>query len=142
MVHPRSGPNLRITELSLWLARSRQNFPLVAGGTRRDWTSFLGQATAGAGMTGKNVNRKEGQTKIQPNPALSRDIAGETYSGGKHFRDTPAGPSDLECNPGIGSSPGTFSSGESGLNKLDECAATSRRARSDFHLVRYNRRHR
>jgi hypothetical protein len=71
-------------------------------------------------MAGRDVNRKEGQSKIQPNPAPSRGTAAETYSGGKHFSDTPAGPSDLERNPGIGSSPGTFSSGESGIDELDE----------------------
>jgi hypothetical protein len=71
-------------------------------------------------MAGKDVNRKEGQTEIQPNPAPSRDTTGGTYFGGKHFRNTPAGPGDLDRNPGIGSSPGTFSSGESGIDELDE----------------------
>jgi len=70
-------------------------------------------------MAGKDVNRKEGQTEIQPNPAPSRAAGGGTYSGGKHFRDTPAGPDDLKRNPGIGSSPGTFSSGESGVDERD-----------------------
>ena len=96
------------------------------------------------------MNRKEAKTKIQPNPWPAGDqqqtgtgarakkgaemaqpglagkkpgAAGEgasIYSMGKHFRDTAGSPSDLERNPGIGSSGGTFASGESGINETDE----------------------
>jgi hypothetical protein len=83
-------------------------------------------------MPRKDVNRKEGATSVQRNPIPSetaRQTSGSARprGAGKHFRDVPTGPSDLERNPGIGSSPGTFSSGESGVDELDETAGITRR---------------
>ena len=83
-------------------------------------------------MPRKEVNRKEGATSIQRNP-LPRETARQTSprarpsGAGKHFRDAPTGASDLERNPGIGSSPGTFSSGESGIDELDETTGITRK---------------
>jgi hypothetical protein len=71
-------------------------------------------------MPRKDVNRKEGQTSIQRNLGKNPARAGRPSGGGKHFRDAPTGPSNLERNPGIGSSPGTFQSGESGVAEHDE----------------------
>jgi hypothetical protein len=64
-------------------------------------------------MPRKDVNRKEGATSVQRNPIPSetaRQTSGSARprGAGEHFRDVPTGPSDLERNPGIGSSPGTF----------------------------------
>ena len=71
------------------------------------------------------MNRKEAKTKIQPNPQPAGDrqrtgTSASVHGAGKHFRDTAGGPSDLERNPGIGSSGGTFAIGESGINETDE----------------------
>src|SRR5437763_1510497 len=96
-----------------------------------------GKALAGinpeeARMPRKDVNRKEGATSVQPNPA-PRETLRQTgpharpRGAGKHFRDVPSGPSDLERNPGIGSSPGTFSTGESGIDELDETTGVTPR---------------
>ena len=76
-------------------------------------------------MPRKDVNRKEGATSVQRNPIPSetaRQTSGSARQrgAGKHFRDVPTGPSDLERNPGIGSSPGNFSTGESGIDEMDE----------------------
>jgi hypothetical protein len=77
------------------------------------------------------MNRKEGQTKIHPNPTPGGERkpaeSGRLYGGGKHFRDAPRGPSDLERNPGIGSSAGSFSSGESGIAEADETSGVTPR---------------
>jgi hypothetical protein len=105
------------------------------------------------------VNRKEARTKIQPNPWPAGEqqqtgtgthakkesemaqpgLAGKKpgvpgegasiYGAGKHFRDTAGGPSDLERNPGIGSSSGTFASGESGISETDETTGVTPKPR-------------
>ena len=83
-------------------------------------------------MPRKQVNRKEGATSIQRNPFPSETARQTSGSArprgpGKHFRDAPTGASDLERHPGIGSSPGTFSSGESGIDELDETTGITRK---------------
>lgn len=77
-------------------------------------------------MPRKDVSREEGATSIQPNPPTRPADAGKKYASGKHFRDAPTGPSDIERNPGIGSSPGTFSTGESGVAEHDEGPGVTR----------------
>ncbi len=65
-----------------------------------------------------------------------RDATADAHAGqkpaagqgaGKHFRDDPAGPSDLDRNPGVGSSSGTFSTGESGIEERDETTGVTPR---------------
>jgi hypothetical protein len=60
----------------------------------------------------------------QPGPAGKRpgkpgEGAG-IYGADKHFREAEGGPDDRERNPGIGPSPGSFASGESGIAEWDE----------------------
>lgn len=86
------------------------------------------------------MNRKEAKAQIQPNPQPAAKTrkpgkgGAPAYGAGKHFRDDKvrddkAGPDDLERNPGIHSSPGTFASGEEGTDEHDETTGVTPRAR-------------
>jgi hypothetical protein len=68
----------------------------------------------------KNYRREETGADAGQKPAGGQ-------GAGKHFRDDQAGPSDLDRNPGIGSSSGTFSTGESGIEERDETTGVTPR---------------